>query len=85
MSSHFVSTRFFWDRHGSVSVTDFKSSWRSGLAFLAIIQTLRPGLVDLEKAKARSNKENLKEAFRIAELELNIPRLLEPEGKLSSS
>ncbi|XP_066045092.1 nesprin-2 isoform X1 [Chamaea fasciata] len=65
--------------HGSISVTDFKSSWRSGLAFLAIIQTLRPGLVDLEKAKARSNKENLKEAFRIAELELNIPRLLEPE------
>ncbi|NXQ33487.1 SYNE2 protein, partial [Alaudala cheleensis] len=65
--------------HGSVSVTDFKSSWRSGLAFLAIIQALRPGLVDLEKAKARGNKENLKEAFRIAELELNIPRLLEPE------
>ncbi|NXE90290.1 SYNE2 protein, partial [Menura novaehollandiae] len=65
--------------HGSVSVTDFKSSWRTGLAFLAIIQTMRPGLVDLEKAKARSNKENLKEAFRIAELELNIPRLLEPE------
>ncbi|KAM6069250.1 nesprin-2 [Theristicus caerulescens] len=65
--------------HGSINVTDFKSSWRSGLPFLAIIQTLRPGLVDLEKAKARSNKENLKEAFRIAELELNIPRLLEPE------
>ncbi|XP_009951897.1 PREDICTED: nesprin-2-like, partial [Leptosomus discolor] len=65
--------------HGSINVTDFKSSWRSGLPFLAIIQTLRPGLVDLEKAKARSNKENLKEAFRIAEQELNIPRLLEPE------
>ncbi|KAM6445512.1 nesprin-2 isoform 2-T3 [Rhynochetos jubatus] len=65
--------------HGSINVSDFKSSWRSGLPFLAIIQTLRPGLVDLEKAKARSNKENLKEAFRIAELELNIPRLLEPE------
>uniref|UniRef100_A0A8C8E8W0 Spectrin repeat containing nuclear envelope protein 2 n=1 Tax=Otus sunia TaxID=257818 RepID=A0A8C8E8W0_9STRI len=65
--------------HGSINVTDFKSSWRSGLPFLAIIQTLQPGLVDLEKAKARSNKENLKEAFRIAELELNIPRLLEPE------
>ncbi|NXG80559.1 SYNE2 protein, partial [Baryphthengus martii] len=64
---------------GSIPVTDFKSSWRSGLPFLAIIQTLRPGLVDLEKAKARSNKENLKEAFQIAELELNIPRLLEPE------
>ncbi|XP_051477330.1 nesprin-2 isoform X2 [Apus apus] len=65
--------------HGAINVTDFKTSWRSGLPFLAIIQTLRPGLVDLEKAKTRSNKENLKEAFRIAELELNIPRLLEPE------
>ncbi|XP_026705487.1 nesprin-2 isoform X2 [Athene cunicularia] len=65
--------------HGSINVTDFKSSWRSGLPFLAIIQTLQPGLVDLEKAKTRSNKENLKEAFRIAEVELNIPRLLEPE------
>ncbi|KAI6067966.1 Nesprin-2 isoform X1 [Aix galericulata] len=65
--------------HGSISVTDFKSSWRSGLPFLAIINALRPGLVDLEKAKARSNRENLDEAFRIAELELNIPRLLEPE------
>ncbi|XP_010221465.1 PREDICTED: nesprin-2 [Tinamus guttatus] len=65
--------------HGSISVTDFKSSWRSGLPFLAIIHALRPGLVDMEKAKTRTNKENLKEAFRIAELELNIPRLLEPE------
>ncbi|NXX50529.1 SYNE2 protein, partial [Tricholaema leucomelas] len=65
--------------HGSINVTDFKSSWRSGLPFLAIIQALRPGVVDLEQAKARSNKENLNEAFRVAELELNIPRLLEPE------
>ncbi|NXO01505.1 SYNE2 protein, partial [Rhinopomastus cyanomelas] len=65
--------------HSSINVTDFKSSWRTGLPFLAIIQTLQPGLVDLEKAKSRSNKENLKEAFIIAEQELNIPRLLEPE------
>ncbi|XP_021259550.1 nesprin-2 isoform X6 [Numida meleagris] len=74
----------FWAKeqcslYGSISVTDFKSSWRSGLPFLAIINALRPGLIDLEKAKTRSNKENLDEAFRIAELELNIPRLLEPE------
>uniref|UniRef100_A0A803Y061 Spectrin repeat containing nuclear envelope protein 2 n=1 Tax=Meleagris gallopavo TaxID=9103 RepID=A0A803Y061_MELGA len=74
----------FWAKEqcslcGSISVNDFKSSWRSGLPFLAIINALRPGLIDLEKAKARSNKENLDEAFRIAELELNIPRLLEPE------
>uniref|UniRef100_A0A8C2T2D1 Spectrin repeat containing nuclear envelope protein 2 n=1 Tax=Coturnix japonica TaxID=93934 RepID=A0A8C2T2D1_COTJA len=68
-----------WAKEQCSLVTDFKSSWRSGLPFLAIINALRPGLIDLEKAKARSNKENLDEAFRIAELELNIPRLLEPE------
>uniref|UniRef100_A0A8B9SQ23 Spectrin repeat containing nuclear envelope protein 2 n=1 Tax=Anas platyrhynchos TaxID=8839 RepID=A0A8B9SQ23_ANAPL len=68
-----------WAKDQCSLVTDFKSSWRSGLPFLAIINALRPGLVDLEKAKARSNRENLDEAFRIAELELNIPRLLEPE------
>ncbi|XP_060117529.1 nesprin-2 [Heteronotia binoei] len=64
---------------GSVSIADFKSSWRNGLAFLAIIHAMRPDLVDMEKAKGRSNKENLKDAFQIAEKELNIPRLLEPE------
>uniref|UniRef100_A0A8C3ID28 Spectrin repeat containing nuclear envelope protein 2 n=1 Tax=Chrysemys picta bellii TaxID=8478 RepID=A0A8C3ID28_CHRPI len=65
--------------HGSIKVADFKSSWRNGLAFLAIIQALRPDLVDMDRAKGRANKENLKEAFKIAEHELNIPRLLEPE------
>ncbi|XP_042316730.1 nesprin-2-like [Sceloporus undulatus] len=65
--------------HGSISVADFKSSWRNGLAFLAVINALRPGLVDMEKAKERSNQDNLNEAFQVAEKELNIPRLLEPE------
>ncbi|KAJ6658015.1 hypothetical protein lerEdw1_001674 [Lerista edwardsae] len=65
--------------HGSISVADFKSSWRNGLAFLAVIHALRPDLVDMGSAKGRSNKENLRDAFNIAEKELNIPRLLEPE------
>lgn len=71
----------FGGRYEAVSVTDFKSSWRNGLAFLAIIHALRPDLVDMTSVKHRSNKDNLTEAFRIAEQELKIPRLLEPEGK----
>uniref|UniRef100_A0A2I2ZCA7 Spectrin repeat containing nuclear envelope protein 2 n=1 Tax=Gorilla gorilla gorilla TaxID=9595 RepID=A0A2I2ZCA7_GORGO len=63
----------------SVNVTDFKSSWRNGMAFLAIIHALRPDLIDMKSVKHRSNKDNLREAFRIAEQELKIPRLLEPE------
>ncbi|KAK2864041.1 hypothetical protein Q7C36_003195 [Tachysurus vachellii] len=63
----------------SVSVKDFKSSWRSGVAFHAILCSLRPDLVDMSLTETRSNRENLEEAFRIAQEELGIPRLLEPE------
>ncbi|XP_044087705.1 nesprin-2 isoform X6 [Neovison vison] len=63
----------------SVSVTDFKSSWRNGMAFLAVIHALRPDLIDMKSVKQRSNKDNLNEAFRIAEQEFQIPKLLEPE------
>ncbi|XP_006756776.1 PREDICTED: nesprin-2 [Myotis davidii] len=63
----------------SVSVTDFKSSWRNGMAFLAVIHALRPDLIDMKSVEQRSNKDNLTEAFRIAERELKIPQLLKPE------
>ncbi|KAM5129334.1 nesprin-2 [Mantella aurantiaca] len=66
-------------RVGSIDVTDFKSSWKNGQAFLAIIHSLRPDLVDMEKLQIKSNEEKLQEAFRIAEDELKIPRLLKPE------
>ncbi|KAM3595037.1 uncharacterized protein V6R79_017444 [Siganus canaliculatus] len=63
----------------TLNVKDFKASWRSGVVFLAILYALRPDLVDLSKARTRSNKQNLEEAFRIAERELRIPRLLDPD------
>ncbi|CAG5866901.1 unnamed protein product [Menidia menidia] len=63
----------------TINVKDFKASWRSGVVFLAILHALRPDVVDLSKAKTRSNKQNLKEAFLIAEKELRIPKLLEPD------
>lgn len=68
----------------SVSVRDFRSSWRSGEAFLAILCSLRPQLVDLSLVRSRSNQENLEEAFLLAERELHIPRLLEPHGEAPS-
>ncbi|KAK1888573.1 Nesprin-2 [Dissostichus eleginoides] len=62
----------------SVSVKNFKSSWRSGEVFLAILCSLRPQLADLSLVQSRSNQENLEEAFHLAERELHIPRLLTP-------
>ncbi|KAM3603169.1 uncharacterized protein V6R79_017666 [Siganus canaliculatus] len=63
----------------SISVRDFKASWRSGEVFLVILCSLRPQLVDLSLVGLRSNQENLEEAFHLAERELHIPRLLEPQ------
>ncbi|XP_052390559.1 nesprin-2 isoform X4 [Carassius gibelio] len=60
-------------------VRDFKSSWRSGEVFLAILCSLRPDLVDLSQVQTSSHRENLERAFHLAEKELGIPRLLEPE------
>ncbi|KAL7987674.1 hypothetical protein Chor_006593, partial [Crotalus horridus] len=66
-------------RQTGIDVKDFGQSWRSGIAFHSVIHAIRPELVDLEKAKTQSNKKNLEEAFTIAESELGIPRLLDPE------
>lgn len=49
--------------------------------FLAILHALRPNVVDLTRARTRTNRQNLEEAFHIAERELHIPRLLDPAGK----
>lgn len=67
-------------RQVGIEIKDFGQSWRSGVAFHSIIHAIRPDLVDMEKVKGRSNRENLEEAFTIAEAELGIPRLLDPEG-----
>lgn len=54
------------------------------MAFHSVIHAIRPELVDLEKVKGRSNRENLEDAFTIAETQLGIPRLLDPEGTQSN-
>ncbi|XP_072545119.1 uncharacterized protein clmna isoform X2 [Salminus brasiliensis] len=66
-------------RKYGVAVQDFGKSWTSGLAFLAVIKSIDPSLVDMRRALLRSSKENIEEAFRTAHYSLGIPRLLEPE------
>ncbi|XP_034531754.1 calmin [Notolabrus celidotus] len=66
-------------RKYGVAVQDFGKSWKSGLAFLAVIKAIDSSLVDMRKALLRTARENLEDAFRIAHYSLGIPRLLEPE------
>ncbi|KAJ0008743.1 hypothetical protein NQD34_016158 [Periophthalmus magnuspinnatus] len=58
--------------HG-IEVKDFGPSWRSGVAFESLVHAIRPDLVDMELVRRRGNRENLEEAFSLAENELGIP------------
>ncbi|XP_015906702.2 microtubule-actin cross-linking factor 1, isoforms 1/2/3/4 isoform X2 [Parasteatoda tepidariorum] len=67
------------DRYPGVRVGDFTKSWRDGLAFNAIIHRNRPDLVDYRSCLKRTARDNLDSAFTIAERELNVTKLLDPE------
>ncbi|NXH43145.1 MACF1 factor, partial [Dicaeum eximium] len=58
--------------------TNFSSCWSDGKMFNAIIHRYRPDLVDMERVQIQSNRENLEQAFEIAE-RLGVTRLLDAE------
>lgn len=68
-------------RYSGVNVTNFHTSWRDGMAFCALIHSQSPHLLDYESCDPLQPVDNLEKAFSIAEKELNVTRLLEPEGK----
>nr|XP_050869210.1 muscle-specific protein 300 kDa [Vespula vulgaris] len=62
-----------------IQVRDFGESWRDGNAFLAIIDAIKSNLVNIAAMKEGTNRTRLETAFEIAEVELGIARLLDPE------
>ncbi|XP_041262041.1 plectin [Onychostruthus taczanowskii] len=58
---------------------NFTTSWRDGRLFNAIIHRHRPMLIDMGRVYRQSNLENLDQAFTVAERELGVTRLLDPE------
>ncbi|XP_078048160.1 muscle-specific protein 300 kDa isoform X4 [Augochlora pura] len=62
-----------------IQVRDFGESWRDGNAFLAIIDAIKQNLVSVAAMRKASNRARLETAFRIAEVELGIARLLDAE------
>ncbi|XP_029426820.1 microtubule-actin cross-linking factor 1 isoform X2 [Rhinatrema bivittatum] len=61
-----------------VKCTNFSSCWSDGKMFNAIIHRYRPDLINMERVNIQSNRENLEQAFEIAE-RLGVTRLLDSE------
>uniref|UniRef100_A0A7E4UVW3 Spectrin beta chain n=1 Tax=Panagrellus redivivus TaxID=6233 RepID=A0A7E4UVW3_PANRE len=63
----------------NVKVENFTSSWRSGLAFNALIHAHRPDLIRFDQLNPGDAIANLNNAFDVAEKQLEIARLLDAE------
>ncbi|XP_060778274.1 plectin isoform X4 [Neoarius graeffei] len=58
---------------------NFTTSWRDGKLFNAVIHRHEPRLIDMGKVYRQTNLENLEQAFSVAEKDLGVTRLLDPE------
>jgi hypothetical protein len=65
----------------NVNVQNFHMSFKDGLAFCALIHRHRPDLIDYDKLNKDDPIKNLNLAFDIAEKHLDIPKMLDAEGK----
>ena len=65
----------------NVNILDMDQSWRDGIAFCALIDHFRPGLLgrSVESLEPSDILGNNALAFRVAEEELGIPSLLDPQ------
>lgn len=67
------------EEYENVNIIDMSSSWRDGLGFCAIIHHFRPKLIEFEKLSSEDIFKNNQLAFDIAEEQLGIPSLLDPQ------
>uniref|UniRef100_W5NBC3 Spectrin beta chain n=1 Tax=Lepisosteus oculatus TaxID=7918 RepID=W5NBC3_LEPOC len=62
-----------------VNIQNFTTCWRDGLAFNALIHKHRADLIEFNKLTKSNATYNLQQAFNIAEQNLGLTKLLDPE------
>ncbi|KAG7470716.1 hypothetical protein MATL_G00116770 [Megalops atlanticus] len=62
-----------------VNIQNFTTCWKDGLAFNALIHRHRPDLIEFHKLTKSNATHNLQQAFNIAEQNLGLTKLLDPE------
>ncbi|XP_061772373.1 plectin isoform X26 [Nerophis ophidion] len=67
------------DGYQGLRCDNFSTSWRDGKLFNAVIHKHYPRLIDMGRVYQQSNLENLEQAFHVAEKDLGVTRLLDPE------
>ncbi|GLH12298.1 Spectrin alpha chain, partial [Gryllus bimaculatus] len=65
--------------YAGVDVRNFTTSWSDGLAFNALLHHWRPQLFDFNNIARKHPNARLEHAFRLAQEQLGIERLLDPE------
>ena len=66
--------------YGIAQVANFHTFWQDGLAFCAIIDRHRPDLLNYEECRSNTPSTNLELAMGVAEKELKIVKLIDPQG-----
>lgn len=72
------------ESYENVNILDMDSSWRDGLAFCAIIHHFRPLLLDYYSLDQEQVLANNTLAYKVAEEQLGIPALLDPQDMLDT-
>ncbi|XP_052350055.1 plectin-like isoform X18 [Oncorhynchus keta] len=67
------------DGYQGIRCDNFTTSWRDGKLFSAVIHKHQPRLIDMSKVYRQTNVQNLEYAFNVAETDLGVTRLLDPE------